>query len=85
MIRNYISLSKVIIKLSIIILKGWQPIPSNWLTRKGYMAVFMTPNHCLRLYGVKKISEQEENIQFYCYLCKKKLCSHIKEELKEER
>jgi hypothetical protein len=63
---------------------GWQPIPSNWLVKKGYMAVFLTKTLDLRLFSVTKRSDHSP-IRFFCHLCSRTTCSHIKEEILKEQ
>jgi hypothetical protein len=63
---------------------GWQPIPSNWLIRRGYMAVFLTETHNLLLFSIKKKSDMSD-MNFFCHFCSRKRCNHIIDDLRQER
>jgi hypothetical protein len=54
------------------------------LTEKGYFAVFISSSSHLRLFSVKKRTETS-SLTYFCHLCDRKLCSHIKEEVTQEQ
>jgi hypothetical protein len=53
------------------------------ICRKGYLAVFINDSYELRLFAVKRINEFAK-ITFFCYLCKRKTCTHIKEDILDD-
>jgi hypothetical protein len=48
------------------------------------MAVFLTEKHELRLFSIKKKTE-ESRVTFFCHNCSHKFCFHISEELGQNR
>ena len=73
--------------LHIIFIIGWQPIPLNWLIKKGYMAVYFAGNTTLRLFSIKKKTE-DSRLSLFCHICARKtkaLCFHIENIGLEER
>lgn len=69
----------------VILYVGWQELPnSNWICKKGYLAVYVTELLKLRLFTIKKKHENAK-ITFYCFLCSRKNCSHIQDDIKNGR
>ena len=61
---------------------GWQEIPKNWASIRGYFGVYITCTLKLRLFAISR-PNAKSNVRFWCFLCKKRSCHHTTEHFLE--